>query len=156
MSRHYDVTSFCDTQWSNLRFIGLFFQSVLVEYIGVCTDTNEFTEWFDNLRTIFDLHCHWNYLTRDYYVVGETYLNFTAAVFSNLYISQACNSSSFSKCLKLIGMEYNAFGCHFVQIQIVVHYISRSPVKIEKKLSPKHQIIWVHNRQKLFFNNRIS
>ena len=40
-SRRYDVTSFSDTQWSNLRFIGLFLQNALVEYIDVCTDTNE-------------------------------------------------------------------------------------------------------------------
>ena len=40
-TRRYDVTSFCDTHWSNLRFIGLFSQNALVEYIGVYTDTNE-------------------------------------------------------------------------------------------------------------------
>ena len=37
----HDVTCFYDTQWSNLRFIGLFFQNALVEYIGACTDTNK-------------------------------------------------------------------------------------------------------------------
>ena len=39
-SWHYNVMSFCDTHWSNLRFIGLFFQNAVVEYIGVYTDTN--------------------------------------------------------------------------------------------------------------------
>ena len=36
ISRHY---VFCDTHWSNLRFIGLFFQNALVDHIGVYTDT---------------------------------------------------------------------------------------------------------------------
>ena len=39
-SRRHDVTSFCDSHWSNLRFIGIVFQNALVEYIGVYTDTN--------------------------------------------------------------------------------------------------------------------
>ena len=29
MSRRYDITSFCDTHWSNLRFIGLFFSKTV-------------------------------------------------------------------------------------------------------------------------------
>ena len=39
-SRSYDVTSFCDSHWSNLRFTGLFFQNALVDHSGVYTDTN--------------------------------------------------------------------------------------------------------------------
>ena len=43
-SRRYDIMSFCDTHWSNVRFIGLFFEKALVEYIGIYADTKNVRE----------------------------------------------------------------------------------------------------------------